>query len=356
MFIGKLLFKTTGLMTKRMRMNTCTKLGETLAQKVITTGEKINADDVSVFLKDIMGKRMKGIRVSTNPDVACEFAVKEVGLPKTTAKAVVSNSLSSVWSSPKTGNALLDLRIEAMDHSEAINTAVHETQHLLNRTSSLKMKLAKLLGKLMPKKVEKATQEYGTVLNLKNQFLQGDLICSLNVYHANVGYVDNTAIKTLLEKFKCKNTKELKKTIREIIREDVIIPKCDKKNLTILKALAATIKDEANSYKVGGIAEKYFDMATGKVASGDTTSETIAKLYEKTVSVLKSEARKQKLNNIKKFFGLKPKEYAIAKNIENVEEISISAEEIEDLINKGYFKNEEEVNTVLKAIKETLYE
>lgn len=351
MFIGKMFFKATGIMSKRMRMNTCTKLGEKLTQKVITTGEKVNVDDVSVFLKDVMGKRMKGVKVSTDPKDVCEFAVKELDIPEAAAKSLVDGVLSSVWSSLKTGKSLLDLRIQNMNPSEAINTAVHETQHLLNRTTSLSAKWNSLITKLFPKKVEKITKEYGTVLNLKSQSLQGDLLYSLGINQSNVGYVDDTAMNTLLKSFECKNIAELREILRNMIREDVIIPGCDKKNSKILKAITLLFKDEANSYKAGGKAEKYFDMATGQRMQGETKSETFAKLYEETLPVLKSETRKQRLNNIKKFFGLKPKEYAI---VPDFNECTLHQEEVQSLISKGYFNNENEVIEVLTAIKEVM--
>ena len=333
MGIGRIIFKTTGFMTKRFRLNTCAELGEFLTNNSIKNGTPPSVEDVSLFLEQTLGsKKMKHIKVTGDKNILSDFLQNEMGMTKDTATYCSDHALSSAMVSPLTRNALLDLRIADMSGSKATNTAVHETQHLLKRTSAIDTRLGLLYSKIRGKKyTEKFVQKYSDILNKKNMLMQCNLISGLHFNDAAGGFVNGEAIDVILSKTGCKDIKQLREYIRKMIREDILIPGCDERNAKILQAMRLSLKDEANSYKIGGLAEKDYCRAKGIAYSGDTKSETLSRLYDEANKVLKGETRRQRVNNIKRFFGLKPKEYAIEKKLD-IQSRTLSKEEFESIL------------------------
>jgi hypothetical protein len=189
-------------------------------------------------------------------------------------------------------------------------------------------------------------QKYSEILNRKAFSMQEILIGEiLNYNHGTEGFANGKALDVILSKTGCKNITQLKKYLREMIRKDIIIPGCDERNYKILKGIRSALKDEANSYKIGGIAEKNYYSSSGIAFSGDTKAETISRLYDETTKVLRSETRKQLRNNIKRFFGLKPKEYAIAPEFNCTESI----------VSKEFLAQKVKKNEISKEILESLF-
>ena len=339
MGLGQVLFKATGLMTKRVRLNKCAELGEFLTQRTMQAG-KTSLEDVSFFLEqNLSPAKMKRIKVAGDKNILRDFLSKEMEIPEEYAKFLAEYAtLSSVAKSPVTGNALLDLRIADMKPSQAINTCVHETQHLLKRTSAIDTRLSELYLKIRGGKyTQKLMQRYSEILNKKavstQQMLMGEV---LNYNHGLEGFANGEALDIILSKTGCKDIKQLREYLREMIRKEIVIPGCDKRNYKVLNGIRSVLKDEANSYKIGGIAEKNYCNASGIAFNGDTKAETVSRLYSETAKVLRGESRRQWVNNIKRFFGLKPKEYAIAPKMDIV-----SKEELKVLLENGEISKEQ---------------
>ena len=344
MGLGQVLFKATGFMTKRVRLNKCAELGEFLTQRTMQAG-KTSLEDVSFFLEqNLSPAKMKRIKVAGDKNILRDFLSKEMGIPEEYAKLLAERStLSSAAKSPVTGNALLDLRIADMNASQAINTCVHETQHLLKRTSAIDTKLSELYLKIRGKKyTEKFVQKYSEILNRKAMSTQEMLMGKVLHYnHGTEGFANGEALDIILSKTGCKDIRQLREYLRDMIRKDIVIPGCDKRNYKVLKGIRSALKDEANSYKIGGIAEKNYCNASGIAFNGDTKAETISRLYDETAKVLRGEARRQWVNNIKRFFGLKPKEYAIAPSFKRSTESFVSKESLCQMLEDGSITKEQ---------------
>lgn len=345
MGLGQVLYKVTGFMTKKVRLNKCAELGEFLTQRTIASGTKTSLEDVSLFLqKTLSPSKMKRIKVAGDKNILREFLIKEMGISEDYARSLAENNvLSSAVKSSLTGNALLDLRITNMNVSQAINTCVHETQHLLKRTSAIDTKLSELYLKIRGKKyTEKLMQKYSEILNRKAMSTQTMLIGKILHYnHGAEGFANGEALDIILSKTGCKDIRQLREYLREMIRKDIVIPGCDKRNYKVLNGIRCALKDEANSYKIGGIAEKNYYNTSGITFSGDTKAETISRLYDETVKVLRGEARRQWVNNIKRFFGLKPKEYAIAPSFKRREVELVSKESLRKMLEDGCITKEQ---------------
>lgn len=341
MGLGQVLFKATGIMTKRVRLNKCAELGEFLTQRTMQAG-KTSLEDVSFFLEqNLSPAKMKRIKVAGDKNILRDFLSKEMEIPEEYAKFLAEYAtLSSVAKSPVTGNALLDLRIADMKPSQAINTCVHETQHLLKRTSAIDTRLSELYLKIRGGKyTQKLMQRYSEILNKKavstQQMLMGEV---LNYNHGTEGFANGEALDIILSKTGCKDIKQLREYLREMIRKEIVIPGCDKRNYKVLNGIRSVLKDEANSYKIGGIAEKNYCNASGIAFNGDTKAETVSRLYSETAKVLRGESRRQWVNNIKRFFGLKPKEYAI---VPSSKMDIVSKEDFKVLLEEGIITKEE---------------
>ncbi len=343
MGFGEILFKTTGLMTKNVRFRRCAELGEYLTQKVIGNGTKATAEDVSMFLnKTINTKKMKRITISSDKNKLKQFMVEDMKMDTGYVEQEVERRIaSSVSTSNVTGKTLVDLRIDNMDTTLTINTCVHETQHLFKRICScdfFEQLWIRLRGKNY---AENFAKKYSTVASKANLDIQQQLFGLLDykALDASSDFAGGKSLDIILNKTGCINIQELHELIRKIIRQNILLPNCDKRNYKVLKIINAALKDESNSYKVGGLAEKSFYKTLGVEFSGDTKSEALSKLYEEASSVVKEEAHKQKINNIKRFLGLKIKDYK-----PKPESRFASTEELLHFVENGIMPREDFIN------------
>ena len=73
MGLGQVLFKATGIMTKRVRLNKCAELGEFLTQRTMQAG-KTSLEDVSFFLEqNLSPAKMKRIKVAGDKTILRDF-------------------------------------------------------------------------------------------------------------------------------------------------------------------------------------------------------------------------------------------------------------------------------------------
>ena len=89
--------------------------------------------------------------------------------------------------------------------------------------------------------------------------------------------------------------------------ENIISAGKEKDNAFVLKQLIGGLKDEKRAYTTGAFSEKYMNNILGKDLNGLVAkSELNATLYGEAIKVLKQELRHTRLNQVKRFFGLKP--------------------------------------------------
>lgn len=135
--------------------------------------------------------------------------------------------------------------------------------------------------------------------------LQGNLLLKSKLgSSATYGFTSYEAgIEGLLKQTGMKSKEELHKMLENLIRERIILPDCDKRNLKVLKALKALLKDESRAYKVGGKVERRHTDALNlksltengsasefKPATNLTKSEMLAQLYNEAIVILKKKS------------------------------------------------------------------
>lgn len=254
-----------------------------------------------------------------------EFAAKELNLTDDIAEMFFQNSKSAVIPGPKSNRSLLSLRTNNMKPEEAINLSSHELEHVLNQRLGFRAFRERIYLKIRGKKfLENYTQKYANVMNEKNMDLQGNLVLKSKIgYNASYGFTSYEAgIEGLLKQTGMKSKEELHKMLENLIRKEIILPDCDKRNLKVLRALKALLKDESRAYKVGGKVERNYANALNlkflteigsaskfKPTTNLTKSEMLAQLYDEAIVILKKEVRHQRINKVKSFFGMKPKDY-----------------------------------------------
>lgn len=304
--IGKIIYKATGIMSKKQIMRTCSNIGNELSENLIRD-KNINAGKIQEILtKNIGAKKVKQIKITDDIDSFKKFVKEEVGLTDEYAEYAFQNTKSAVIPGSKSNTSLLSLRIDSMAPDEIVNIATHEIEHVLTQRLGLRGKFEKLYLKIRGKKfAEKSLQKYGQLFNEKNMELQTNLLAKSGLDSVTQGL---TAFKAgqegLCKQIGLKTKDELDKTITDIIHKNALLPDGDKRNLKILKAIKIILKDEARAYKAGGLAEKNFLKKTGAAQSENITkSEMYSQLYDETIGVLQKEINKQTIDRLKNIIG-----------------------------------------------------
>ncbi len=320
--LSKIIYKATGIMSKKQIMKTCGKIGDEVSENLLN-GNRVKAQTVQEILaKNIGAKKAGKVQITDDLDSFKDFARKELNLQDDVSELIFYNSKSAVIPGPKTNRSLLNLRTDSMEAAETVNLTTHELEHVLNQRLGFRASIEKLYVKLRGKKfIENYTKKYGDLLNKKNIDMQAHLLIKSKLgTSATHGFTSYGAgIDGLLKQTGLKSKEELHKMITKIIREQILLPDCDKRNLKILNAVKVILKDESRAYKAGGTAERNFltrnilkDQSSGgqvSISENITKAEMLSQLYDEAVTVLKKEIKKQKVNRIKQFIGLKPKDY-----------------------------------------------
>lgn len=324
--ISKLIYKATGIMSKKQIMKTCGNIGKEVSEN-LRAGNNVDSAKIHEILAHSIGpKNAKKIIITDDLASFKEFAKREIGLTDEVAENFFNNSKSAVIPGPKSNTLMLSLRTDRMLPDEIVNTTSHELEHVLYKKVGLKALLGKSYLKLRGKKfLENYANKYGELFNTKNMHMQGNLIYKSKLgLSAIKGFTPYEAgIDGLLKQTGLKSKEELQEMLQKIISEKILLPDCDKRNLKVLQAVKETLKDESRAYKVGGSAERQHANAVAmeevssngsphkdfKPATKLTKSEMLAQLYDEAIVVLKGEIKKQKINKVKSFLGLKPKDY-----------------------------------------------
>jgi len=324
--IGRLIYKATGVMSKKGIMKNCKAIGKTLADEIQTTGGKIEAKRVSELLEQTIGKKKASkITIAEDLDTFKAFAKENLNLTEEIAEEFYKSSLSAAIPPGRTGKSLLNLRLKNINPDIDLNIISHELEHLLYHNISLNAKISHAIIKAIPKKtyqnmLNRVSGLYNeTMLDFQNELIKQSKLGSNAVY----GITDQKAgLAGLLKQTGFESREALHDAIRTSIRQDILLPHCNSINLDLIKNIKKAIQDEARAYKVGGAVQHYF-------APSETInkSEMLAQLYDEAAIVLKGEVKNQRNNIWRKLFHKPMKDYHIPKPI-----LEKSSEEFEPFV------------------------
>ncbi len=307
MNIEKIIYKTTGIMSKKQIMQTCTNIGSEISKNLVN-GENITAESINaVLIKNIGRKNARKIRITDNADSFKKLIKQELDITDEYAKYIYQNSKSAIIPCIKSNTSVLNLRINTMKPQEIVNTSTHELEHVLNQVFSFKGKMKRLSERITGKKfIQNYRKKYTQITTEKNFELQNDLIQKSKLgIKTQTGLTKYKAgLKGLLKQTGLKSKEGLDKAITEAIRANVLLPNNEKQNLKILKSLKFILKDESQAYKAGGEAELNFIKLTGiKPSEKITKSEMLAQIYDETIDIIKKEIRILRRNKLRNFIS-----------------------------------------------------
>ena len=361
--LGRLIYKATGIMSKRGIMKNCERIGNTLAQEIKTNGGNIQIKRVSELLENTIGKKKAAkITIAEDFDTFKNFAKENLNLSDELIDNIFKQTASSVIPPGKSGKSLLNLKIHDMNNTEALNTTAHELEHLLYNNVSTMAKFRQFILKCMTKSQFENNLKKGSNITNKKLFnFQKYLIDLSNIGTTNLlkeCTEHKAGLSGLLKQTGFKNHKELQDAIRTKIRQDILLPYCNPANLSILKVVKNAIKDEARAYKIGGKVQRNF-------APNENISkcEMISQIYNEASVVLKEEIKNQKNNIWRILFRKKPIDYYIPKptviedtkdfiQFNDLEDIDIfknvkkSSKDIFDKIDKDKLTNQSKNNPI----------
>lgn len=322
--IGRLIYRATGIMSKKGIMKNCEKIGRTLADEIKAGGGKVEPKRVHELLTETLGKKKAAkITITADLDTFKAFAKENMKLSEEIAEMHFNHSKSAVLPG-RNGKALLSLRTNKMSNTEAVNTTSHELEHVFYNTVSTDSAIRRAFMKCIPKKhLENLQKQHNSHINEIMLNFQGKLIRKSNIGSTSSilnNFSEHKAgIEGLLKQTGFETREQLQDAIRTMIREDVILPYNNKLNYGILKAIRRAIQDEARAYKVGGRALRNFSQN-----ENISNSEMIGQLYDEAAIVLKGEIKNQKKNRWRKLFGKPQIDYHMEKPI---------------IVSKGEFKH-----------------
>ncbi len=310
LYLGKVIYKLTGYMTKKELIRRARTVGIYASSKIKETGKNPSSDEISEILGKVIGKKAAAkIEVSGDKASLVEALIKNLGIPKMHAENVANNCLSAALGKGIGSKSHLNLQVSDMPFFGSVNIISHETEHVLHRTLSFDVIIPKLLEKTsLGRKLIQKNMEKAPLLNEKNILLQTGMIKLTGWRNAIEGVIPKSSrSEALLEITKCSDKKMLQKKIKDLLYTDRIIEiGNDKQNNFILKSLIAGLKDESRAYNAGAYVE---DLCRQTAQNGSqaviTKSQIIADIYDETIRVMKNERKHIQSNRLKEFFGFK---------------------------------------------------
>lgn len=286
--LGRLVFKATGVMSNRGVMKNSRKIGTAIAEKMKQTGGKIESQEIEQIISDTIGKKAaRKIKIVDSKTAMREEMVnagekiKDIDKMFECAAGATHPDHYSRKASVFVNEEFLTATFPGMTSALKANTLGHEIQHAISNTSG-RMGLYKLKGhfsfgrKMIDKKMNKAK-----ALDLQNKYVELQDIC----------------LKSLL------SGKQVSEAdiVKTLYSKGILQVGKDKENAFILKNLRDVYKDECRSYKVG-----YEAFETFNGTKNPKQVNEIINLYENFVKATNKELRHARLNQVKRFFGLKP--------------------------------------------------
>lgn len=288
--LGRLVFKTTGVMSNRGLLKNSRKIGTAIAERMKQSGGTIETQEVEQIISDTIGKKAaRKIKIFGSKDVARAYMEKQknkaadieqifkeaggVTIPENYSRRAGVYLNRSCIDEFVGGNSQLASAFE-------VNTLAHEIQHAMTATSG-KTSLPKSIGRFSfgRKQIDKLVQKART-LDLQKKYMDLQLEC----------------MKTI-QKEKPVSEAEIIKTL---YAKGILQVGKDKENAFILKYLKRVYEDEYRSYRVGNEAMTAF--------SDSIMPERIIHvndLYRDLVKVTGKELKHARLNQVRRFFGFK---------------------------------------------------
>lgn len=329
--LGRLVFKATGVMSNRGVMKNSRKIGTAIAEKMKQSGGKIESQEIEQIISDTIGKKAaRKIKIVDSKTAMREEMVnagekiKDIDKMFECAAGATHPDHYSRKASVFVNEEFLTATFPGMTSALKANTLGHEIQHAISNTSG-RMGIYKLKGhfsfgrKMIDKKMNKAK-----ALDLQTKYVELQDIC----------------LKSLL------SGKQVSEAdiVKTLYSKGILQVGKDKENAFILKNLRDVYKDECRSYKVG-----YEAFETFNGSKNPKQVNEIINLYENFVKATDKELRHTRLNQVKRFFGVKPntaREQAIIKQqqVSETEKLSftkVAKNDSNGKIKEKLFENKE---------------
>lgn len=280
--VGRLIFRTTGVMSNRGLAKNSRKIGEAIADVAKKSGGNIEEVQLEKILSDTIGKKSAK---------KIQFVDKDTFIAQARKNGVASekeleNSLdfmdAAAVADKYGGKGYVYIKKGAEDLNEKPGIVAHELQHALSFSFGKSSIPERFLGKfsLGRKYIDK------TSLKMNSMGVQGKY---LELYE---DAFNNLRLGKNFDEGEIKNLLYSKGILK--IGED-------KKNARILKLLRKMYKDEVRSYTV--------QAQTNKAFGQDSYANVYEKFTENFKSLIKDIRQEEKhvrANRVRKFFGLKP--------------------------------------------------
>ncbi|MBR5555981.1 hypothetical protein IKU74_08215 [bacterium] len=290
--IGRLVYKATGIMSKKGIMKNCKEIGTTLADEIKLSGGKIEHKRIHELLTERIGKKKAtNIIISEDLDTFKKVSTENLKISDELAEHYFNNTKSIVVPNLRTKETLLCLRTNTMNNTDALNATGHELEHVLYNNVSLFAKFKNIILKYAPKAIfEEVLKETSELLNKNGLLLQQHLITfsklGADALSGNTKY--KAGLQGLLNQTETKDREQLHQKISTIIRDKILPDYKTKDKLTILNGLKRLLKDESRAYKVGGAIQRYVEPSETL-----SKSEMLAQLYNEAITVIKQEIKIQ---------------------------------------------------------------
>ena len=317
--IGELLFRTTGLLTKRGVMRKSTEIGEAISGTIAKNG-KIAQNDITEIIGNTLGRKSSKINITFDKESFVTGIQENLRLPQDMGEMLYNNVKAASIPRAYGEKVIVNLPLEKIDNTiEFANIVPHEFEHALFQAFTPLRKIDPIVMRLTDrfKKYQKipfvrkyfewaeSMEQKANPLSAK---LQGGLICEVgHNFNSFTQISEHTkSIEGLLSQCKCKTIEELHEKIRELLYKREILNVGDfKSNYIFSRAFKHVLKDESRAYTVGGSSQKMLLKSLGKTSENATYSELNSMLFDEAIKILKQESKSNLKNRLRQIFGFK---------------------------------------------------
>lgn len=290
MNISKLLYKTTGLMTKKYIASTAEKIGTDL----ISTGmskTQIEIADVRKIIQSRIGKKHSSrILISDKFEDFKNFTMTNLNFSEIQAQKFFKGVFAAaIPGGMKTKNSFFKLDVSKVESlAILVNTITHECEHLMYQQFGIITSLTKRFTGVGTKRgASTDISPISGALNEKILKFQNCLISISGLKPPVVGGFTRfeKGESGMLKQLNMSSTEEFHDKVSSILRKEILKPAGNQDNIPILFGLLHIIPDEARAYAVGGRVERKLFHPNNRL----TRSEMLSQIYSEAVKVVKTE-------------------------------------------------------------------
>lgn len=279
---GRLIFKTTGVMSNRGLLKNSHQIGQRIAETMKHSGGEIKPAEVQQIVQDTVGKKAARSIEFVDRDTFLSHSLDLGGASKSKLEQMLS--FADGVSSPNKYRRGAKVFIKsATDNDQTAGIIAHELEHALNASFGKMSMLKVILGKFSwgRKHIDK------TIARQKELEVQGKYLDMYKELEDNLKTGKRFDIDTVKDLLYSKGILQVGK---------------DKENRLILKFLRIAYRDEARAYATQAetnraMGQEYF----GKVY------DIIANEFNTLTKGMAQEAKNIQANRIRSFLGMKPK-------------------------------------------------